>query len=296
MTRDDTLHAFAVLLHVTGYLALAILAGGLLFVSALWPAGARDPRTRLILTSSVAVGVASAIGTVLLAAQYATSGPAIEDVLTAPFGRVAAASGLLWLLAAVVVVAVLQRGERAVRSLPWRAGALAVAFGLLRATGMSGHSNETAEAGLSIVADFLHLAGVSAWLGGLTVLSVGLLPRRRADEIGDVAPKFSRFAMVSVLAIVASGLIMAWQIVGSVGALVGTAYGHLLLTKLAVFALVLLAAMMSKHWVENRLSAVISRHASAAVRPFVLSVGAETVLAVAVLVAASVLVTASPGH
>lgn len=296
MSREDTLHAFSVALHLTGYLALAVLGGGLLFVSALWPAGSREPRTRTILTCSVAVGILSAIGTVVLAAQYATVGGAVEDVLEAPFGRTAAALALLWLLAAVVVVAVLQRGEQAVRSLPWRVGALAIAIGLLRATGMSGHSNETAEAGLSLVADFLHLAGVSAWLGGLTVLSIGLLPRRQADELADAVPKFSKVAMVSVMAIVASGLIMGWQIVGSLGALFGTAYGHLLLIKLGIFGLVMLAAMMSKNWVENRLSVAVAGNASAAVRPFVFSVGAETALAVAVLVAASVLVTANPGQ
>jgi copper transport protein len=296
MSHDEFLHSLSVLVHVVDYLALAVLLGGLLFVSVLWPAGAADRRTRTILVVSVVVGVLGAIATVLLSAQYATAGSAIVDVLQAPFGRTAAAMALLWLLAAVVVVAVLQRGEQVVRSLPWRVGAIVVAVGLLRTTGMNGHSAETADASLGMIADFLHLGGVSAWVGGLTVMSIGLLPRRSAGELADVVPKFSKFAMVSVLAIVSSGLILAWQIVGSVGAVFDTSYGRLLIIKLSIFALVLAAAMVSKNWVEKRLQVAVVDSPRPAVRAFVLSVGAETVLVVAVLVAASVLVTANPGH
>ncbi len=251
MSREDLLHAGSVLIHVTDYLALAVLLGGLLFVSALWPAGAQDRRTRMILVVSVLAGVVGAIATVLLSAQYAVAGSAVVDVLEAPFGRTAAAMALLWLLAAVVVVAVLQRGEQAVRSIPWRVGTAAIAVGLLRTTGLNGHSAETADAPLGMVADFLHLGGVSAWVGGLTVLSIGLLARRKAAELADVVPKFSKFAMISVLAIVSSGVILGWQIIGSVGAVFETSYGRVLLIKLSVFALVLLAAMKSKNWVEK---------------------------------------------
>jgi putative copper export protein len=296
MTRDDFLHALSVSVHVIDYLALAVLLGGLLFVSVLWPAGAQDRRTRTILVVSVLAGVFGAIATVLLSAQYATAGAAVVDVLEAPFGRTAAAMALLWLLAAVVVVAVLQRGEQVVQSLAWRVGAAAVAIGLLRTTGMNGHSSETAEASLGMIADFLHLGGVSVWVGGLTVMSIGLLPRRKAGELADVVPKFSKFAMISVLAIVASGLILVWQIIGSIGAIFDTSYGRVLIIKLSVFALVLLAAMKSKNWVEKRLQLAVLESRRPMVRALSLSVGAETVLVVAVLVAASVLVTANPGH
>ena len=52
---------------------------------------------------------------------------------------------LLWLLAAVVVVSVLQSGADAVRRLPWRVGALVVAFGLVRATGMNAHAGQSSD-------------------------------------------------------------------------------------------------------------------------------------------------------
>jgi copper transport protein len=70
-----------------------------------------------------------------------------------------------------------------------------------------------------------------------------------------------------------------------------------LLVKLAIFALVLAIAQASRGWVAHRLDfAVVLRGDAATVRPFVYSVAAETTLVVFVLVAASLLVTASPGR
>jgi copper transport protein len=60
---------------------------------------------------------------------------------------------------------------------------------------------------------------------------------------------------------------------------------------------VLFAAYFSKVWVEHRLDfAVIRRSGAGIVRPFVVSVAAETILLVLVLTVASVLVTADPGR
>ena len=103
-----------------------------------------------------------------------------------------------------------------VRELPWRVGALVVAAGLLRATGMNAHATQTADPGWGTAAEFLHMIGVSAWIGGLAMLSVCLLPRRDQAELEAVVPQFSRIAMVSVLLILASGAILLWQIIGSV--------------------------------------------------------------------------------
>ncbi|WP_244211121.1 CopD family protein [Amycolatopsis kentuckyensis] len=77
----------------------------------------------------------------------------------------------------------------------------------------------------------------------------------------------------------------------------GTAYGRTLLVKLAVLAVVLLAAQFSRRWVGRRLDfAVVLRGDAGTVRPFVHSVAAETTLVLVVLLAASFLVTASPGR
>jgi putative copper export protein len=100
-----------------------------------------------------------------------------------------------------------------------------------------------------------------------------------------------------MLAIIGAGSLLAWQVVGSVHDLLHTSYGHTLLLKLALVTAVLALAQHSKAWVRHRLDvAVILDGDRATVRPFVYSVAAEAGLALAILAAASVLVTSSPGR
>nr|WSY54425.1 CopD family protein [Streptomyces sp. NBC_00886] len=79
-------------------------------------------------------------------------------------------------------------------------------------------------------------------IGGLTMLTLAVLPRREPGELAAVVPGYSKPAAVSVTAILAAGLVPAWQIVGSYDALLHTSYGHLLLLRTGVLAVVLAAA------------------------------------------------------
>ena len=179
------------------------------------------------------------------------------------------------------------------RELPWRVAALIVGAGLICTTGMNAHATQGPEPTWGAAAEFLHLVGISAWVGGLTVMTVCLLPRRSIAELERIVPKFSTIALVSVLVIVSSGLILSWQIISSVDGFWHTHYARVLLIKLSLFATVMLAAMKSKSWVGRHLTG--SSHRDTAVGSFVASVATETVLVIAVLGAASVLVTSSPG-
>ncbi|EST29675.1 CopD family protein [Streptomyces roseochromogenus] len=288
-----------------GYLALALYVGGLAFLALLWPQGAGDRRTRRILTLAWAGGLATGVVAPGLQGAYGTMGSlgdafrlgTYRDLLGTEAGIVAACRVLMWVLAAVVLAALLQAGERAARSPGWRVGALAVALGLLRTTGMAGHNGEGTHPGWGAAADLVHLLGVSVWLGGLTLLLLGVLPRRRPEELSAAVSGYSTLASVSVAAIAVAGAVLAWQIVGSFGALFHTGYGRLLLLKLAVLAAVLLIAQGSRSWVRTRLDiAVLLRGDRATVRPFVYSVAAETGLVLVVLAATSLLVTSAPGR
>lgn len=159
---------------------------------------------------------------------------------------------------------------------------------------MTGHADD---GGWGSVIGMAHLAAVATWLGGLTVLLAGLLPRRRAGELAEVIPRFSQWALGAVVVIVGSGALLAWRLVGSWQALTNTSYGELLLVKIGLLALVLAAAQRSKAWVGARLRlAVVLRGDASTVRPFVYSVAAETTFLLAVVTAASLLVTATPGR
>ncbi|MFD6173865.1 copper resistance CopC/CopD family protein [Streptomyces coeruleorubidus] len=288
-----------------GYLALALFVGGLAFVVLLWPRGAEEPRSRALLVFAWTVGLLATVATIGLQGAYGTLGGLRDalrpvtyaDLLATEPGVVLAARALVWVLAAVVLGALLQGGARTSRSPGWRVGALAVTFGLLRTTGMTGHSSEGAEPTWGAVADFVHLLGASLWIGGLAVLTLAVLPRRRARELAVVVPGYSRLAAVSVTGIVGAGLVLAWQVVGSYDALLHTSYGQLLLVKTGVLGAVLLAAFASRQWVRTRLDlAVLLRGDAATVRPFGYSVAVETGLVLVVLAVTSLLVTADPGR
>ncbi|MFF7164442.1 copper resistance CopC/CopD family protein [Streptomyces sp. NPDC008086] len=289
----------------TGYLSLAVFIGGLAFITLLWPRGAHEPRARALLGLAWTCGLLASVAGIGLQGAYAALGGLRDalraetyvDVLTTEPGVVLAARVLLWVLAAVVLSALLQGGPRTSRSPGWRVGALVVCLGLLRATGMAGHNSEGGEPTWGAIADLVHLLGVALWIGGLAMLALAVLPRRRPGELAAVVPGYSRLAAVSVAGIVAAGLVLAWQVVGSYDALLHTSYGHLLLAKTAVLGVVLLAALASRQWVRTRLDvAVLLRGDAATVRPFGYSVAAETGLVLVVLAVTSLLVTTNPGQ
>ena len=60
--------------------------------------------------------------------------------------------------------------------------------------------------------------------------------------------------MISVAALIVSGSVNAWILVGSFRALLVTDYGLLLLLKIAAFATMIAFAAMNRFWVTPRLA------------------------------------------
>ena len=288
------------------YVGTTLTYGGLAFVAALWPAGAASRGARRLLLVSWIAGAAATLAALGLEGAWALQRPAtsawhhtvLSAVLATDFGRQWLVMALLWVLALVVLADLLRRGERAARSLAWRVGAIAVGLATLRVFGLTGHAHETANPVIAQLADLVHLAAISLWLGGLAMLLCGVLPRRRAEELRTIVPRYSILAMLSVAAVTTSGAVLAWRVLGSVQAVTGTAYGHTLLLKIGLLGAVLAAAYASKVWVEYRLDfAVILRGQTAGlIRPLVVSVAAETAVLLLVVTVASALVTADPGR
>ena len=300
-----TTKALYVTARAVDYLGMTLFLGGLLFIAFLWPGGGDERRARGVVVTGWILGVIGTISAIgLEGAWISQRSPAdfldwdlITQVLGVHFGQIWFARTLLWLLGGVVLAQVLQRGRFAATSLGWRVGMLVTGFGLVRTTGMTGHASENTQPALAQIADFAHVVGVCAWLGGLAMVLFGLLTRREPGELAAVIPRYSKLAMSSVLLIIAAGVVLAWQTLGSFGKLFTTDYGRTLLFKVMVLAVILLVAQGSRSWVNRRLDfAVVLRGESSTVRPFVYSVAAETALVLVVVVAASLLVTASPGR
>jgi putative copper export protein/mono/diheme cytochrome c family protein len=121
-----------------------------------------------------------------------------------------------------------------------------------------------------LAADAAHLLAAGTWLGGLVVLAVLFAAGSGKDDTakGDAAwiaivaaatRRFSRLGLACVAILLASGLVDSWFLVGSLPALVGTTYGHLLLAKLALFATMIGIAAANRLDLTPRLGRVATR-------------------------------------
>ncbi len=133
------------------------------------------------------------------------------------------------------------------RFAPARWLALGAALCLIASIAWTGHAASTPhELGyVHLAADALHLYAASAWIGGLLPLALLLRIGERyhasawaALELKAIR-RFSSLGIASVAALIVSGIVNTWILVGSFRALVLADYGWLLMIKLAVFAVML---------------------------------------------------------
>ena len=156
---------------------------------------------------------------------------------------------------------------------------------------VSGHPSASPVPMVTVLADMIHLASMSAWLGGLAMLIVFLLPRANPTELGAIVPVWSRWATYAVGALVLTGVAQALVEVGSVDALVSTTYGRLVIAKVALVVVLVGVASLSR-----RLVMPIADHAEGAARRLRTIIIAEAAVALAVVGVASVLVQVTPAR
>lgn len=116
-----------------------------------------------------------------------------------------------------------------------------------------GHAHAAAPA----VTPFLlgvHVLAAAFWLGALGPLAIQAR-RREPLELGAVAERFGRIAMVLVGVLLAAGAAVLWILLGSVSELWTTAYGRIASAKIALVACLLALAAWNKLRVVPRIGA-----------------------------------------
>ena len=165
----------------------------------------------------------------------------LQDVLRDQDRAPRSVSRLLLLGAAALFIAVLfgayaqaarTRSEKKDLTFGLAIGGAVVAAGIAATWAMAEHASTGIQPGIAMPVDMVHLLAVAAWLGGLAALLVALY-RAPCRSSAAAVRRFSRVAFGSVLVLVATGLYQSWRQVGSWSALTGTAYGQLLLVKVA---------------------------------------------------------------
>ena len=113
---------------------------------------------------------------------------------------------------------------------------------------LTGHTRGSSPELLVIGTDVVHVLAGSVWLGGLVGLALTLPAVAGREDAGreDVAAqtltRFSTVAAGVLVAVAATGSVLAWRIVGSWDVLFDSTYGQLLLLKLAVVLVVVAIA------------------------------------------------------
>jgi putative copper resistance protein D len=165
----------------------------------------------------------------------------------------------------------------------------------------SGHGGATpGEAGvMHAAADALHLIAAAAWLGGLVPLALLL---RWAMQAGRLDPatltgglhRFSNLGLLAVATLLASGAVNTIFSVESLDTLVASAYGRVLLLKIALFAVMAaLAAINRLKWMPDLAAAASDGAARPIARIHVNALG-EIALGIAIVLLVAWLGTMAP--
>ncbi len=159
----------------------------------------------------------------------------------------------LGLAALLAIVLLRYRSECGWRGRFDRIAAILLAAFLAGSLAWAGHGSAGSgtSGGLQLVADALHLVAAAGWIGGLPPLLLLLAFLCRTDKSLAAAAaatwRFSQFALVTVGILLATGIINTYFLVGSVPGLIGTDYGRLLLTKIALFAIMVAFAAANRY-------------------------------------------------
>jgi copper transport protein len=278
------------------FLALALVVGGLGFRLLVLRRGPLTPAAEKRFYVTVGVGVVAAIDVGIAAFLLRA-----EDALQLPFGRllygdlaplarsrfgdafIAMTLGFAF-VAALVFLAWLT--DRTV--LLWPAFVLALAF----ASGLSLSGHSAADAGASWksqLADWAHLSAACLWIGGLIQLAFVVWPLM-PDLRRDAFLAFSRLATVCVGVLLLAGIYLAILRLPQLNDLWTTRYGEILLVKIGLVSLAFAWGGLHK------LVAVpaVARGGERALARLRGSLLGESMVGVAVLLAAAVLVDAKP--
>jgi putative copper resistance protein D len=174
--------------------------------------------------------------------------PVLAAFLDTGFARVALLrAGLALALAGAAAHLARRPGGRAL----W-ATVTALAAALVASSALLSHAAARMEGRSILLAlDAVHQGAVAVWVGGLAHLT--WLAARGDDEGREpaIARRFSTLALAAVLTLGLSGAGLAALYIGDAGALLGTGYGIMVLSKVALLAATVGVAAMSRRLVHR---------------------------------------------
>lgn len=172
--------------------------------------------------------------------------------------------GQVWLIqiitAVLIVILIALYAHSKLATAAKRAiGMIAIALMIVQllAKSLDGHAYAEPYAGIAIAADFIHLVSALVWSGALVAMAV-FVPRIVAPFTGEerktvywsIVRRFSWWAIISVAALLITGIYGSIIYLPSLMALFNTAYGLTLLAKMLLF--LVMAAFGAMNYVKGR--------------------------------------------
>ena len=295
---------FVAMLAVVGAVVFRLVV---LRLTSRTPVGTLPGETRAEIVDAVRRLAQSALVLLLIAAisrffaeANAVLGPeghidrgALEGLLTTSWG----VGWLVGVIGVFVCAAGFAIARRAADDTGWFVAALG-ALAIVIAPALTGHANTTSPVPVSLALDVLHVLAASAWIGGLLALLFAAIPFVRGARamntlasgqmVAALVRAFHPVALTCGAIVIATGLCASWIRLPAVSALWESAYGRVLLVKLAFVALVVVLGAMN--W--RRVMPKLGDEGSA--RRITRTAGAELTIAAVVLAVTAVLVSTSP--
>ena len=145
---------------------------------------------------------------------------------------------------------------------------LAAAAALIALPALIGHAGATPgiAGDTHLVSDMVHLLAAGAWLGGLPAFVLLLWQTHRRAEATwsnfaiEATRRFSVVGILSVSALLASGLINSWNLLSGPRDLVTTDYGRLVALKIGLFIAMVAIAAVNRFYLTPRLPEPAALH------------------------------------
>ncbi len=315
-------------------LAFVLAGGGALFLLICLAPALRQPgeagaafwtqmtrRFALIALAMAGIGAIAALASLLAKANIVT-GQSIGYILSSGVlgAMLAPWSGRVWIAREVAFVAILAvslgwllRARRGGVQQPGKSGSLALAvIALLGAMGLAFQALDSHLAAghvarhgpLGTVALALHLVAVGAWVGGLGVGALLLLPvwrgldgdLRRAISTNVIA-RFSTLALASVALIALSGLYVTVLMLPSASDLLSSTYGQALDLKIVLFVVLILIGALNRKTLAGLAAAApaaLEEAANRAGNRLLKAMRREFVIAGVIVLAAAIMLSVGP--
>ena len=128
----------------------------------------------------------------------------------------------------------------------WRGAAGAASVFAVATFPFAGHPNSLHPRALWLAVDFVHVAAIVAWVGGLFALLLAGRELLATTDGERIARRYSASAAVCVPLIVGTGVLQTWKLAGGFSDVAATDWGRVLLVKITLVVILLAVTGVSR--------------------------------------------------